>query len=70
MESSNLLSICGASFLGVFLLLTILAAVFRLITVLFPGRETIKDAAWVAAMNAAIGVIYPGTKITKVEEIK
>ncbi len=70
MESLDLLAICASAFVGVFLLLTILALVMRLITVLFPERESASDSAMIAAVSTVLQTVYPGTKITKVEEIK
>jgi len=43
----------------------------KLIVHLFPEREDSDfDAAALAAVSTAIGTVYPGTKITKVEEVK
>lgn len=70
MDSANLLVICVSAFAAVFLLLALLAVVMRVITAIFPVVNRVKDAAWVAAMSAAVATLYPGTKITKVEEIK
>jgi hypothetical protein len=42
----------------------------RLILVVFPQREAAADAAMVAAVSAVMTNLYPGTKVTKVEEIK
>ncbi|TET93470.1 MAG: hypothetical protein E3J26_06240 [Candidatus Zixiibacteriota bacterium] len=70
MESLDLLAICASAFVGVFLLLTVLALVMRLIIVLFPERESASDSAMIAAVSTVLQTVYPGTKITKVEEIK
>ena len=70
MESLDLLAICASAFVGVFLLLTVLALVMRLIIVLFPERESAGDSAMIAAVSTVLQTVYPGTKITKVEEIK
>ncbi len=70
MESLDLLAICASAFVGVFLLLTVLALVMRLITVIFPERESAGDSAMIAAVSTVLQTLYPGTKITKVEEIK
>jgi hypothetical protein len=70
MESLSLLAICVSAFIGVFLLLSILALVMRLIIVAFPERGGRDDAAMVAAVTAVLQTIYPGTKVSKVEEIK
>lgn len=70
MESLDLLAICASAFAGVFLLLTILALVMRLIIVLFPERESASNSAMIAAVSTVLQTLYPGTKITNVEEIK
>ncbi len=70
MGSLELLFICASAFAAVFLLLTFLALVMRLILVIFPYKEPSSDSAMLAAVAAAVAAIYPGTKITKVEEIK
>ncbi|MFH1374242.1 MAG: hypothetical protein ABII79_10640 [bacterium] len=69
MESLDLLAICASAFAGVFLLLSVLAIVMRLILVVFPERAD-SNAAMVAAVSTVLQTIYPGTKITNVEELK
>ena len=70
MESPALIFICISAFTGVFVLLTLLAVVMRIITVLFPDREIKADTATVAAVISAVSAIYPGTQITKIKELK
>jgi hypothetical protein len=70
MNSPNLLSICIAAFAGVFILLAILAALMRLILAVFPAVIGKFDAAVMAAITMTAQTHYPGTKITKIEEIK
>ncbi len=70
MNPHDLLSICGSSFLWVFILLAILAMVMRAITALFPEKESGVDEALLAAVTTAVQTAYPGTIVTKVEEIK
>ena len=70
MQSAELVTICISAFLAVFVLLAILALVMRLIIVVFPHKEATADAAMVAAVSAVMSNLYPGTKVTKVEEIK
>jgi hypothetical protein len=70
MASPDLLSICVAAFVGVFLLLSILAAIMRLILVVFPEKKAGSDAMVIAAVSTALQSLYPGTRITKVEEIE
>jgi len=63
--------ICVAAFSAVFLLLAFLALVMKILINVFP--EKVKDefdAAMLAAVSAALSVIYPETKITKVEQVR
>jgi hypothetical protein len=66
----NLLTICGTAFLAVFLLLIIFAAVIRLITLVFPLRGQPDDAVLAAAISAAVATVYPGTHVTRIEEVR
>ena len=68
MPDASLLTICAAAFLAVFILLVLLAVVIRLITLVFPTREARVDAALVAAISAAAGMVYPGARVTRIEE--
>ncbi len=70
MGSDDLLMICASAFVGVFLLLTLLAIVMRIIIVIFPQKANRTDATVVAAVTAAVSTAYPGTRITNIEEIK
>lgn len=70
MDSSNLLVICAIAFVAVFVLLVILAVIMRAIIALFPQADSIEDAAMYAAITAVAQANYPGTKITKIEEIQ
>ena len=70
MSSPDLLSICGTAFIGVFILLAVLAVLMRLMLYIFPEKEASIDAAVIAAISTAVGMVYPGTKVTKVEEEK
>ena len=54
----------------VFLILAVLSLVMRLIIFIFPEKKAQMDTATVAALTAAVQYVYPGTKITKVEEEK
>jgi len=70
MESSELLWICFAAFVADALILGFLALVMRLVMALFPSKEKKSDGMLVAAMASVLQTVYPGSKITKVEEIK
>ena len=70
MPSNELLLICISAILAVFVLLSLLALVMRLIIAVFPEKIATSDSAYIAAIASVISTIYPQTKITKVEEIK
>lgn len=70
MPSHELLTICGIAFLFVFTILAVLALIMRLIIIIFPERKDLSDSAVLAAVSATMCSLFPGTKITKVEEQK
>ena len=70
MNPSGLLQISITAFISVFVLLTILALLMRLIMTIYPQKRVTADMAVVAAVTTAVQAMYPGMQITKVEEIK
>ncbi len=70
MESTELLFICGTAFLVVFLILAVLSLVMRLIIFIFPEKKARTDMAMITTITTAIQAVFPGMKITKVEEKK
>ncbi len=64
----NLLTACGIAFLAVFLLLSLLAGLMQLITLLFPERKTSIDSSLVAAITSSVAFTIPGAQVTKIEE--
>lgn len=70
MNSPDLLSICISAFIAVFVLLSVLAVLMRMTSWIFAHKAVTTDAAVLAAVASAINTIYPGTIITKVEEVK
>ena len=70
MASTDLLVICAAAFLTVFVILMVLAIIMRLIIIVFPEKEDGFDAAILSVMASTYQTIYPNTKITKIEEVK
>ncbi len=66
----DLLTICISAFIAVFVLLSFLALLIRLIEYVFPYKEESTDAALIATITTTYQSIYPNTKITKIEEIK
>ncbi len=67
MEGNELYLICGIAFLVVFLILAILAALMRIILLIFPEKRPGVDAAMIVAVTTAVQNLFPGTKITKIE---
>jgi hypothetical protein len=73
---TKLLWICVSSFTGVFAILTFLAITMHVITLIFPGKKIIAKAAGsdeavvYAAISSTYASLYPGTKVSKIEEIK
>ncbi|MDA3859690.1 MAG: hypothetical protein PF445_00545 [Melioribacteraceae bacterium] len=70
MDSPSILSICFSAILTVFLILSVLAISIQIITRLFPFKQEKEDTTIYAAIVSSYSVIHPGTKITKIEEIK
>ena len=71
MGPPNLLIICVSAFCAVFLLLAFLALVMKILTNVFPEILADEvDAAMLAAISASMSVVYPQTKITKVERVR
>ena len=66
----DLLLYCVTAFIAVFVLLTVLAVVMRLITQVFPEHVPGEDIAMIAAVASVVSTLYPGGVITKVEEVK
>lgn len=72
MEGSLLL-MCVSSFTAVFSVLCFLAIAMRIIIALFPEKEleTVPDDEPIfAAISTAYAKLYPGGRVTKIEEIK
>ena len=71
MGEPNLLMICVAAFCAVFVLLAFLALVMKILINVFPEKVKEElDAAMLAAVSASLSVLYPETKITKVEQVR
>jgi len=70
MNSPDLLIICITAFVAVFTLLAALAVIMRITSLVFAYKESTADTAMLAAVAAAVSAVYPGTIITKVEEVK
>lgn len=70
MPSQDLLTISSIAFAGVLLLLAVLAGIIRLITLVFPSQEAENDSAIVAAVTSTYSVLFPGSRVSKMEERK
>ena len=70
MGSNELYVICGIAFFFVFVILALLALSMRLIILIFPEKKIGADAAVIAALAATVQSVFPGSKITKIEEKK
>ncbi|KAA3662353.1 MAG: hypothetical protein DWQ10_02580 [Calditrichaeota bacterium] len=70
MQSPDLISISFSAFLIVFFILSSLAVVMQLIIRLFPAKEMDDDLTIYSAIASVHSTLYPGKKITKIEEIK
>ena len=64
----NLLTACSIAFLAVFLLLSLLAGLMQLITLIFPERKPSVEPSLVAAISSSVAFLYPGARVTKIEE--
>ena len=65
----SLFSICISGMLTVFFILGFLAACMRLLLVIFPEKADGTSAAMIAAITSAYSQVFPGTQITKIEEV-
>jgi hypothetical protein len=70
METIELTMICGIALLVVFLILALLAFFMRIMMLVFPEKAAKIDSAMIAAVAATVQTVFPGTKITKLEEKK
>lgn len=64
---TNLLTTCGIAFAAVLAILGALAAVIRLLTLVFPDRSPESDSAMMEAIAQAVGQAFPGARVTAVE---
>ena len=67
------MTICISSFIGVFLVLVFLAVTMEVITRIFPEKIAsagADDTAVFAGITSTYARLYPGTRISNIEEIK
>jgi len=67
MSSISILAVCISAFILIFLLLTVLSVVMRLLTFFIPPIET-DDSAVFAAIKNAYQSTYPDRKVTSIKE--
>ena len=70
MDPIDLLIICISAFVSVFIILTILAIFMHFIMRIFPVKYAESDSPLYAAISSTISSIFPGTRITSIEEKK
>ena len=68
MDVTSLFSACLIALISVFVLLGSLALIMKLITVVFPDRVPSMDPVLIAAISTAVASIYPGARVTRIEE--
>ena len=70
MEDPNLVVICAWAFAAVLILLSVLATLIHIITLVFPEKTDETDKAVLAAIHTAVSTTIPGAEVTNIEEIK
>ena len=68
MDVTSLFSACLIALISVFVLLGTLALIMKLITVVFPDHVASMDPVLVAAISTTVASIYPGARVTRIEE--
>lgn len=69
MQNPDLISMSISAFTIVFLILSSLAVVMQVIIKIFPQKDNGDDLAVFSAIASVHSAIYPGSKITKIEEV-
>jgi hypothetical protein len=77
MSDFGLLSISATAFVEVFLLLSILAVLMKILMMVFPAPEASTDRiagsvdpAVIAVITSAATTAFPGSRVTKIEVIQ
>jgi hypothetical protein len=68
MEEMSLLTVCLTALVAVFAVLIALSLVIRLLEVIFPSRVESDDEALFAAISVVATSLYPGARVTRIEE--
>ncbi len=65
---TTLLGACTIAMVAVFILLGALALLIELIATAFPEQQALGDPAIAAAISTVVAAIYPGARVTRIEE--
>jgi len=68
MSPSEFLIICGTGFVAVFALLSILAAIMRLLVLIPTQSEKESDTAAIAAITVVMNSLFPGSRVARIEK--
>jgi hypothetical protein len=68
LDVTSLFSVCVIAMIAVFILLGLLALLMELITTVFPYVRGLTDTAVVAAITTTVASVYPGARVTRIEE--
>ena len=69
MQSLELVFICVSAFLTVFIVLVVLAVLMQLTTYIFEAKDEDYSVIY-AVLASKMNKVFPGTQITKIEELK
>ena len=70
MGTPDLAAVCATAFIAVFVLLAVLAGVMEIIMRIYPQQAMRIETAHVAAITTTYTALYPGAKVTRIEESK
>jgi len=68
LEAASLYSACLIALAAVFTLLSLLALTIELITTIFPERRHAIDPVLAAAISTTVASVFPGARVTRIEE--
>jgi len=66
----SVLSSCAVSFLVVFILLGVLAALIKLVDALFPEADLRDDGPVIAAIHTVVSAQFPEAQVTGIKEVQ
>jgi Na+/H+-dicarboxylate symporter len=68
---SEVVAMCVSALVAVFVLLGVLAAVMKVILLIFPEQVKRRaDPALLAAVASSVEAAHPGMRVTKIEELE